>query len=1125
MQTNSTVLTEIQNNVAIADFQKVEIEWNQNTNIPVDKIYVNGNIHWQYNSETALLEENKVVNRELRSLEELFPSKSVINFLRPGEYEIDYGGKVGGIVHARPINGQIYPTDVLSNTTRKYLPSSLHVYKYYSSKEFSGSGGTFASAQSLQVDYSGEVEANRIVIKFETSTGIPKNFTVKLYINNAWVTIHTNTTNLTDGGLSLFYNGTSWSTTKPATMSILTKVNLTKIEVEVTAMSNIDMPLEIIEISPRLVHSMTSEVITWELSKELYNDQEDFPVGSITTNGGTLELDNTNNQFNKENNSSVFKNVIKKHGKVKIWSTIASQDILQFTGYIDDWEITPQDTATISFSDITKYLQNIETPEAIFGRKTSNELYITLNECIRRIFDAAGFNNLVLLDESTNAVIRYFWLNKEVGMFSALQELLRSHQCILYTDEFGRILFKTRDSIFDTTVKDWNFIYSKSGSREPDIKSVSLDYLPAVSKISINYKNVDYQLANDYIYTVQKIKEALKKDSSNNLAFARTKPITTTLWRPAAAGEVLLGSIPLEQDMNETQDYIISNPDRLFDFDREDNTTGITSFSSYLYINQEILKYEGIEFAVIRNGVKEDNVIFKSQDEYVSYLATNSDVEIIPTGKIVNVTRGMFDTVPSSHSIPVNNNQYIKKEYTVGSSILSKTNPVFNEKNSTLTVMPESKITGNNQADRFKTYTIVHGLLSNTKYEKFETKILLTNATDVKDVGRLDLSGGIVIDYNPDNGNGYYISIGSSEESSSAGFIKVEKIQNGVLTQIGLADQPILPSTSIKEENINPDATEKQKQTFIIENSIRYSLSLRRYKYNNKNYFNIYLDNKLILECIDQNSPLILRNTAGLFVQGDSQANFLYLAAWQPEKEFSNNLDYTSDKSIPNYYKDKFYALLQNKSRESSIDSSIFEFWPYFKEIRYLQVKYNQDIALAANQNVDNGVGFIKNSNIILTEENTPFRSSFYIVNLLNNILDMTYYGSGGSATYPILFGNIITTTDVNEKIGNFYSNGLSDKEVILDYPWVQTNDQASKILDFIKKYSAGVKSDNKIEDILYVNLESFSNPLLQVGDIVTITYPDLGFTNSSNSFIITRVTQKFDKGLQSSFGIREISL
>jgi len=1124
MQNNSTVTTTIQNNIAISDSQKVEIEWNQNTNVPVDKIYVNDNIHWEYNSESTLLEENKAISREIRSLEELFPSKSVTNFLRPGEYEIDYGGKVGGIVHARPINGQIFPSDILSTTTRKYLPSSLHVYQYYSSKEFSGTGGTFSSAQSLRVDYSNPVETNRIVVKFETSTGIPKNFTVKCYINNAWVTIHTNTTNLTDGGLSLFYNGTAWVTTKPANMSITTKVNITKIEISVTAMSSANVPLEIIEISPRLIHTMTSEVINWEINKELYNDQEEFPVGLITTNSGSIELDNTNNQFNQENSSSLFKNVIKKHGKVKVWSTIAGQDILQFTGYIDDWEINPQDTAQVTFSDITKYIQNIETPEALYGKKYTGEKSITLNECVLRVFDSFGFNDLILADPENDGIIVYFWLDKEAGIFSSLQELMKAHQCILYTDEFGRIIFKTRKSIFDTTNKSWNFIYNKSGSREPDIKEVKLDYLQRVNKISVNYKNVDYQQSNDFFYTVELLKDALKKGSAKDLIFGKTVPTTSFLWRPASSSETLLGAVPLYYPMTADQDFIKLNIETMLDFDREDNATGVTLFSSYFYIDEEIMKYEGLEFDVFRNGIKEQTVVFKTQDEFLSFLTTNPGAEPRPNGRIVNVTRGMFDTIPAAHSLPINNNAYNKVQYILGGSTTSPSKPVFSALKSTLTISPESRVNDKSEIERLKNHTIVYGSLNSDSYEKFESKILLTNATsNPKDVTRRDLTGGIVIDYNPTNSNGYYISIGNSEQSSSAGFITVEKIQNGTKTVIGFANEPIIDPDNIDEENFNPDITEKQKQAFVVKNGISYSLAVRKYRSGGKNYFNVYLDGALILQCNESGSPLSKTSNAGLFVKGDSQANFLYLAAWQSNKAGSTNSEYTNDNGIPNYYKDKFYTIFYNKSRENAVNSTIFEFWPYFKEIRYIQAKFN--VSPAANQMISNGIGFVADSNIVIPEQNTPFRTSFYIVNTINNILNMTFGGSKGASTYPLVYGNVIVTTSVNEKVVNFYSNGLSDQELIMDYTWIQSEDQATKILDFIKKHTPGVKGDSKFDEMLYLTLDSFSNPLLQVGDIVTLDYPDLGFTNSSNSFIITKIGQKFDKGLQSSFGLREINV
>lgn len=1126
MQTNSTVSTAIQNNVAILDSQKVEIEWNQNINVPIDKVYVNGNIHWSYNADTAILEEYKATSKSLRSLEELYPSRSVINFLRPGEYEIDYSGKVGGIVHARPINGQIFPTDVLSTTTRKYLPSSAHVYKYYSSKDFSGTGGTFSSAQSLRIDYMSNIETNRIVIKFETSTGIPKNFTVKYYSGTSWVTAHTNTTNLTDGGLSLYYNGTSWSTTKPATPSISTKVNLSKVEVEVTAMSAANAPLEIIEISPRLVHTMTSEVITWDVSKELYNEQEDLPVGSITTNTGSLELDNTNNQFNQENSSSLFKNVIKKNAKIRIWSTISGQDILQFTGYIDDWQITPQDTANVSFSDITKFMQNIETPEAIFGKKTLGEKSVSLSECVRRVFDSFGFNNLILADQSNDANITYFWVNKETSIFSALQELMKAHQSILYTDEFGRIIFKSRDSLFDTTTKSWNFIYNASGSRQPDIISIETDYAPAINKISVNYKHVDYQTGNDYIYTLSKLREGLENKSADNLIFARTTPTLSELWRPAPSDGILLGAVPLTQDMTSNQDYIYIDPEAILDFDREDNATGLTEFSSYLYIDDEIMKYNGWEFTVIRNGAIDGSIIITSQDEFNTYITTqpsSDNVELRLTGKLVNVERGLFDTVPAAHTLPLNANRYTKVQYTLGGSPNPVSNqPEFDAITSTLTISPQQHVNNPSEAERAKVHTIVYGGLGSNKYEKFESRLVVTNNDNVKDVARLDFNAGIVIDYST-NGDGYYIYLGNSPESSSAGFVKVDKIKNGTLTNLFTADNPILKSTPVDENNIKPDTTEEQKQRFIIESGVYYSLSVRRYLSGGKNNFNVYLDNRLILQCNDSGAIISPTSNAGLFIKGDSQANFLYLAGWQSKASASSSSEYTNDIGVPNYYKDKFYSLLQNKNRDIATESTIFEFWPYFKEIRYVEAKL--DKSPAANQLISNGFGSLIESSVVAVEETTPFRTSFYVANIINNIVDLTYKGTKGDATYPLIYGNLIVSIGDNEKVENFYSNGLVEKEIVLDYEWIQSAGQAEKILEFIKNNSAGTKTDSTIEEIMYISIKSFSNPLLQVGDIVTVTHPDLGFTNSSNSFIITRIEQTFDNGLQSEFGMREIRI
>ena len=54
------------------------------------------------------------------------------------------------------------------------------------------------------------------------------------------------------------------------------------------------------------------------------------------------------------------------------------------------------------------------------------------------------------------------------------------------------------------------------------------------------------------------------------------------------------------------------------------------------------------------------------------------------------------------------------------------------------------------------------------------------------------------------------------------------------------------------------------------------------------------------------------------------------------------------------------------------------------------------------------------------------------------------------------------------------------------------------------------------------VSMEVFGNPMISVGDIISITYPYNGFSGSER-LIVTNVTQSFDQGLSTDITCRLI--
>ncbi len=96
------------------------------------------------------------------------------------------------------------------------------------------------------------------------------------------------------------------------------------------------------------------------------------------------------------------------------------------------------------------------------------------------------------------------------------------------------------------------------------------------------------------------------------------------------------------------------------------------------------------------------------------------------------------------------------------------------------------------------------------------------------------------------------------------------------------------------------------------------------------------------------------------------------------------------------------------------------------------------------------------------------------------------------------------------------------DSKFEIDSEWIQAESQAKDIAEFIKANSAIVKS-GKTNDPIILDIEIFTNPLLQLGDTVDVSYPDLGLSYSSHSFIITSISQSFSDGISTNIRLQEV--
>ncbi len=199
----------------------------------------------------------------------LFPASSVIKSFRPVGAGVKYAvfGDVGEHTWKNPKNID-YPLNF-----RTYYPGIDTYYKYWLSQKSVGAN--------ITITYPQAVLTNKIVVRFEISHSIPATWTVYKEGDAVLATgtssaikpfTTSGTKNYDSGTLTLYYNGTSWATTEPSTISA--PISITSLKLTTGAVSGAH--IGVIELSPRWITDLTEHIVDFSISKESSTSADDI---------------------------------------------------------------------------------------------------------------------------------------------------------------------------------------------------------------------------------------------------------------------------------------------------------------------------------------------------------------------------------------------------------------------------------------------------------------------------------------------------------------------------------------------------------------------------------------------------------------------------------------------------------------------------------------------------------------------------------------------------------------------------------------------------------------------------------------------------------------------------------
>lgn len=1036
---------------------------------------------------------------------ERFPIESIVEPLRPTK----------GAAKAR-VNEAVVATGYQSPTAPKfYVSDTADVYKYWTSPTPTNASGNFTlNNVNPKVTYDRVVKANKIVIKMENTWATPKTYTVHIAttlpgalgsaIGGANPTIDGAT-----GTLTLYYNGTAWVSTRPAT---LVSTNIAAIEFRVTSMgpgirrdgstmaytkrgtgggwfptTGANSSFNLIAIEAHLEADLTSRLISVSDNFDMAEKSYLYPIGTITTNTASAELSNEDGVFNPENDTSPYAGLIEPNAEFNLEYiyTIAGvkHSVQQFKMYVSSWS-NGDATTSVELEDYSKYLKEIKPNPFMIEKKTSTEI-------TWRVLDSVGFLDYDVQEDdlSDATTIPVFWTDGEKTVWEVLDDLAQATQTAIYFDSGGRVQVRSRQAAFkESETIDWNLLGQKSGNNLSDIISLTADGDYEANKIEVKYKTTKWKVNS------------------------QGKPAMSKVWEPE--GEtVVVRSSQLIRSLAQYGDT------HLFIDQKE---VLLWPYKSKVQVDGEIIQYDGKQFIyytftqgtaadgtpTYSNPVKKSATI-KSKDDYDKYnkmTPWSARHRNHYTGGLKITERQVWNTEQRNHPVDING-WSTRMELRGKKDALMRLNPsgfIHNKRQSTVTIDTPKAM--NDATDTFWAH---RGNPISSSYRAYGTKFRFH-----KDKASTTQIAGIAYQMVGSRESGYYIEVRTSGSLSAAARnisneITIYSRKNGKDTMIG-----------------------KGSPTAIGEN-IWYELDVYHSGTGAAQKVSVFLNGQLVATgTTNGNTYQDPSGRFGFFARGKTKVDFEYIFAiarsiTDPVDDYGfYDLKYGGVRG--NQWQNEFvwnmrtrYRKIRKKKwKKESYRHNLYtfdEFGPYVHEVREFDVKFDP-------APVRSSYLFNTNEWFSAVPEYTshPFGANFIITNVsrdhavIHGEDNLIYAGAGAAVNQVcvVLGQDLEIAEEESVKKENkpaIRARGPIEAELSSD--WIQSKAMAETVATWIATHWS--------DSVDQLTVEVFGNPILEIGDLVDILYPRENMTPATHKYFIVGVQNSFETGIKTTLTLR----
>ena len=1005
---------------------------------------------------------------------DMYPIETIIEPVRP----------TAGLLKARAGEGAV--VQGYSDTVRGYRtytadPSSK--YKYWTgpaqanTTPYSGGGYTLPEPVRPHIIYESPVLTNKIYICIEDSWARPQKWDIQITTNGTtWTTIASDIVTNDKGQVILYLqDDTSWS----STLNRNNAINIRGIKLVVNSMNRINSWFNLVELGARLEKDLSDRIIDFSVGNELGDTDFITPMGTISSNSGSITLSNIDGIFNYDNVSSPYHGLIDANVKFMIdfgidvsnWGGSGVEYIRMATMYSDTWGGN-EEQSSISLKDASKFLQEVKPlPELMEN--------VTIGMAIWRMLDSVGFIDYEYTRsaEVASNQIPFYWTDDEKTVWDNIQDLCRVTQTAVYFDEHGILQIKTRDSAFNKTAPvSWTFDYAQNGSKMPDIVSLDTSSNYEANKVTVKYQKTN--LAQD----------------------AQGRPISEIVWQPEET--IVLRSSALTTAITKT--------DMRFWIDKKDITDW--PYEGMVNVRGELIKYKGKGYRYYPKGgsytgnIDTDTVfkvIYSSDEKLQIDNELSSSVHgwrNYFTGYMKVEERGYDSTTAQDHpliqEVWLSNGSYFG--LAGGTQKLWNGGTKFMPTDSKLRLQSTGKkATGNHW------YTARRGAWTGESPKFIGTRLMFPSNPKGKHT-----AAGIWVWGNTAQNNMYAIDIKCTKniDRKTHNEVRVLKRKNGTVTQIGG-----------KGAVVAIDYDRWYDVDVVVTSTAR---------------FTVFINGSPVMNVIYNGTDIPISGRAGLYVRGDCVTDFEYFYMMADGGIQETDLDNSSylDLIKGGYYSNQYYRDFVTRTRVAQkrrgkktikytqwYDQRYFdEFGQQVHEYRPYTITFDKFPVLYSSL-------YVSNESQIVTDEyvHNPFGAHFVIANAsrFNSIVngeDTITYGADNSVDQKIMItGRTIQQAEATDYVVTDDQAIKARGEIAIEFssPWIQSEAAAKALGDWIV--------NNWSEPCDEVSIEVFGNPLIQIGDVIAVNYPPKNMTASTHKYFVIGVDQSWDNGLSTELKLR----